>query len=61
MSFLIGYECRIIGLVYNIEVMLKILIIDDEKDVRDVFWILIDKFVMDIEIIGEVDGVKSGV
>ncbi|MBX2873937.1 MAG: LytTR family DNA-binding domain-containing protein [Saprospiraceae bacterium] len=41
--------------------MLRTLIIDDEKDARDAFRILIDKFVQDIEIVGEADGVKSGV
>jgi len=41
--------------------MLRTLIIDDEKDARDAFQILIEKFVDDIQIVGEADGVKSGV
>ncbi|MEM0993519.1 MAG: response regulator, partial [Bacteroidota bacterium] len=40
--------------------MLNCLIIDDEKDARDALRILVKKFVPKVKIIGEAEGVKSG-
>ena len=40
--------------------MLQCLIIDDEKDARDALRILVKKFVQNVEIIGEAEGVKTG-
>ena len=40
--------------------MLQSLIIDDEKDARDALRILVKKFVKNVEIIGEAEGVQSG-
>ncbi len=40
--------------------MLSCIIIDDEKDARNALRILIKKFVPNLEIIGEAEGVKTG-
>ncbi|MEM9884672.1 MAG: response regulator [Bacteroidota bacterium] len=40
--------------------MLNCLIIDDEKDARDALRILVKKFVPNVKIMGEAEGVKSG-
>ncbi|MEM8523492.1 MAG: LytTR family DNA-binding domain-containing protein [Bacteroidota bacterium] len=40
--------------------MLRSLIIDDEKDARDALRILVKKFVQNVEMIGEAEGVKTG-
>ncbi|MEN0046823.1 MAG: LytTR family DNA-binding domain-containing protein [Bacteroidota bacterium] len=40
--------------------MLQCLIIDDEKDARDALRILVKKFIQNVEIIGEAEGVQSG-
>ena len=39
--------------------MLQCLIIDDEKDASDALRILVKKFVQNVEIIGEADGVRK--
>ena len=40
--------------------MLKVLIIDDEKDARAALEVLLQKFVKNVEVIGHATGVKSG-
>ena len=41
--------------------MLQTIIIDDEKDARNAFRILVNKFVKNVDIIGEADNVKNGI